>query len=232
MRFRKLVIGSVLGGLTLTATGMSHRQSTENRDYVFVFIKTGPAEDLTAEEQQEAFAGHFSNMKRMTKAGDLLITGPMAEPKSDPDHRGLWMFNTETLDDGMALAHTDPTTKLGVFVLTGHVFTTDAPLTELPRLEEEAEAARLADPDAPDEWAGRKFILATAPYSDELLASLSKTTGVFIAGRLHGSGPDGADEVLAWLDAEDPEEAERIMPDGDWTWHGWYGSSTVEAMDD
>ncbi|MFK7884462.1 MAG: hypothetical protein AB8F26_09815 [Phycisphaerales bacterium] len=31
----------------------------EMRDYVFVFIKTGPTTNLSPEQQQEAFGGHF-----------------------------------------------------------------------------------------------------------------------------------------------------------------------------
>jgi len=227
---RKLVVGLVFAGLSLAGAG--HLHAADTRDYVFVFIMSGAAKDLSPEQQQEAFAGHFSNMEKQSKAGDLLIAGPMGPPKSDPDHRGLWVFNAETLEAGMALAETDPTFKAGMFKLSGHVFTTDRPLTDLPRLEEEAEAARRADPEIPNEWVGRAYILATAPFSDELLETVSTTDGVLIAGTLHGSGPDGADEVLAWLDAEKQGVAEMLLPDGDWTWHGWYGSPTVEQMDD
>lgn len=203
----------------------------EMRDYVFVFIKTGPTTDLSPEQHQEAFAGHFSNMQRMADEGQLLIAGPMGDPKSDPAHRGIFVFDTEDLDTGMKWAHTDPTTKLGVFVLEGFVFTTDKPLTELPRLEKEDEARRLADPDVPDEWEGRRYLLATAPYSEELHKRAANAAGVLIAGRLHASGADGGDQVLAWLDALVQPQAEKILPTPDaWTLHGWYGSKMVAEM--
>ncbi|MFT5424089.1 MAG: hypothetical protein ACI89L_001881 [Phycisphaerales bacterium] len=237
----------MLAGLGVASAGAAMLEPGASRDYVFVFIKTGPTTDLTDTERQEAFAGHFSNMKRMAAAGELLIAGPFGEPLAAPDHRGLFVIDAPSLDKGMAIAHTDPTTGLGVFVLEGFVFTTDRPLTELPRLEREAEAARLADPDATDEWAGRMYFLATAPYADERLNELSETQGVLIAGRLHGSGPDADgdgspdDQVLAWLDATDAEIARATSHaggDGDdeddqpWTLHGWYGSAEVEMMAD
>ncbi len=202
------------------------------RDYVFVFIRTGPATGLTAEQQQEAFAGHFSNMKRMAEEGQLLIAGPLGAPKSQPDHRGIFVFDTEDLGTGMEWAHTDPTTKLGVFVLDGYTFTTDAPLTDLPELDRQEEAERLADPDIPDEWEGRVYMLATAPYAEGLHKACANTDGVLIAGRLHKAAKDGGDLVLVWLDVQTASETAKILPTPDaWTIHGWYGSKMVAEMD-
>lgn len=203
----------------------------EMRDYVFVFIKTGPTTDLSLEQQQEAFGGHFSNMKRMADEGKLLIAGPLGAPKSDPDHRGIFVFDTEDFDQGMEWAHTDPTTKLGVFVLEGFTLTTDAPLTDLPRLDKEEEAQRLGDPDIPDEWEGRMYMMATAPYTEKRHKLCANTDGVLIAGRLHKSGPDDTDQVLVWLDVEAEPQAKEILPTPDaWTIHGWYGSKMVAEM--
>lgn len=214
----------------LLATGAA-QMTAKARDYVFVFINTGPATELTPEARQEAFAGHFTNMQRMASAGQLLIAGPMGNPKSSPDHRGIFVFDSEDMNTAMEWAHTDPTTKLGVFVLEGFRFTTHAPLTDLPRLDREDEAKRLADPDLPDEWEGRRYLLATAPYTEERLKVAANTEGVLIAGRLHASLPDGGDQVLVWLDAEVKPQADEILPTPDeWTLHGWYGSKMVAEM--
>jgi uncharacterized protein YciI len=226
----------LLGAVHAASAGSSQTQP-EPRDYVFVFLKTGPTTDLTQEERSEAFAGHFANMERMANDGDLLIAGPLGEPKSDEDHRGIFVLDKPTLEEGMALANTDPTTKLGVFVLEGFVFSTEAPLTDLPRLDNAAEEARLADPDVPDEWVGRMYMLVTSPFSAEAIEAMNTLDGVLIAGKLHGSGPDADsdgepdDEVLAWLDAETEEEAEAMLGgQPGWTLHGWYGSAEVEKM--
>lgn len=200
------------------------------RDYVFVFIKTGPATGLTPEAQREAFAGHFSNMERLADEGELLIAGPFMDPRA-PDHRGLFVIDEPTVEAGMVHAATDPTTVAGIFVLEGRLFTTDAPLTRLPGLEKEDEARRLADPDIPDEWSGRRYVLATARFDAGLYERAKAADGVLIAGRLHGAGAGGGDEVLAWVDAEDPEAAEGMLPEGgQWTLHGWFGSRMVAEM--
>lgn len=158
------------------------------RDYVFVFIKTGPATGLTPEAQREAFAGHFSNMERLADEGELLIAGPFMDPRA-PDHRGLFVIDEPTVEAGMVHAATDPTTVAGIFVLEGRLFTTDAPLTRLLGLEKEDEARRLADPDIPDEWSGRRYVLATARFDAGLYERAKAADGVLIAGRLHGAGP-------------------------------------------
>lgn len=236
---RTRLAAAVLAGLTLTGMGCAGPETgpTEPpaaagaRDYVFVFIKTGPATGLTPEAQREAFAGHFSNMKRLADAGELLIAGPFGESR-DPTHRGLFVIDETTVEAGMAHAATDPTTVAGIFVLEGHLFTTDAPLTDLPRLEKEDEARRLADPDVPDEWSGRLYVLATAPFSDGLIEAAREAEGVLISGRLHGAGEGGGDLVLVWVDAEGVEGVEVVLPEAaQWTLHGWYGSRIVAELD-
>ena len=117
------------------------------KTYTFVYITTGPATDIEQSEQQTAFAGHFSNMKRMAEEGDLLIAGPFGKSESFDDLRGLWVFNTDSTAKALELAATDPPGKLGIFVFEAVQLITDDALLELPRLEREDEARRLADPD-------------------------------------------------------------------------------------
>lgn len=202
------------------------------RDYVFVFIRTGPLRTPTPEQSQEAMQGHFTNMGRLADEGKLLIAGPYADPRPTPDHRGLLVMDETEVAKGLELANTDPAAEMGVFVMSAHRFTTDRPLTDLPRLEKEDEARRLADPDVPDEWQGRRYVLATAAYSDALLAAARKAEGVLITGRLHGAGEGGGDLVLVWVDAEQVEGAEEMLPEGDWAVWGWYGSGMVAKMRD
>ena len=201
------------------------------RDYVFVFIRTGPLRTPTPEQSQEAMQGHFANMGRLADEGKLLIAGPYPDPRPTPDYRGLFVMDETEVAKGLELANTDPAAAMGVFVMSAHRFTTDRPLTDLPRLEKEDEARRLADPDVPDEWQGRRYVLATARYSDGLLAAATKVEGVLIAGRLHGAGEGGGDQVLVWVDAEAEPPAKLMLPDAvAWTLHGWYGSKMVAVL--
>ena len=214
------------------AVGQDHTEQDkhEPRDYVFVFITTGEATDLTPEAQREAFGGHFSNMRRMAAAGDLLIAGPFGPPLAKPDHRGLFVFDAETIDEGMTHAETDPTYQAGVFKLTPHLLTTDAPLTKLHALD--MKALEELGVNAPPGSNARAYVLATAPFDEKLYEEAGEAEGVLIAAHLHGSGVDESDEILLWLDAENEEAAKEITGGlgGEWTLHGWYGSKSVVKL--
>lgn len=203
---------------------------SETRDYVFVFITTGEATNLTPEAQREAFGGHFSNMKRMAVAGDLLIAGPFGPPLAKPDHRGLFVFDAKTIEEGMAFAETDPTYQAGVFRLTGHLLTTDEPLTRLHDLD--MKALEEQGENAPPGANARSYMLASAPFDDKRYKEAGEAEGVLIAARLHGSGEDESDEILLWLDAGNEEAAKEITGGlgGEWTLHGWFGSKSVMAL--
>ncbi len=228
MNIARIAFAACLVLLGATAVGQDNTKP-EPRDYVFVFITTGEATDLSPEAQREAFAGHFSNMTRMAVAGDLLIAGPLGPPKSDPNHRGLFVFDAKALDEGMAFAETDPTYQAGVFKLTAHLMTTDEPLTKLHELD--MKALEEQGENAPPGANARSYMLATAPFDEALLAKAEDADGVLIAARLHGSGPDGADQILLWLDAENEEAARKLLPEGEWTLHGWFGSKSVAELE-
>lgn len=224
---------SVLWGVTMASIGLRAQPDLTplTRDYVFVFITSGPAQGLTPEQTKAAFEGHFANMSRMADEGTLLIAGPFMDPKTDPGHRGLWVF--EAPDVATALAHgaTDPAVKAGIFVISGHILTTDAPLRALPALEKADEQRRESDPNAPDEWQGRSFVLASAPASPELESAVRESNAAIIVATLHGAGGDGGDLLMIWLDATDAEQARATLPQPEvWSMHGWYGSPMVERM--
>lgn len=219
----------VVSTLSFGAAAQEDQELVE-RDYVFVFITTGPVTDLSDEDRNKAFAGHFGNMKRLADEGKLLIAGPLGEPKSDPEHRGLFVFDETDTAEGQKLAETDPTVEMGVFEMTSYKLTTDEPLVDLVEMDRAA-AADLPE-NAPPGSNARAYFLATAPYDEALFEEMDKAEGVLIAGELHGSGPDGADEILLWLDAEDEDAATELLPaEGEWTLHGWFGSKSVAALD-
>ena len=244
-----VLLSCLLGGVA-SARGTSAEGSPEvvefgaagtEQTFVFVFIRTGPKDGpnggLTAEERAAAFEGHFLNMKRMAEEGELLIAGPFAPPSPDRRNRGLFVIDEDALDAGMAIASTDPTTAAGVFVLEGHLFTTADPLRALPAMEKADEQRRLADPEVPDEWAGRRYVLATRPWEEAHAAWAADAPGVPVSGRLHGAGePDEGtgergDLLLVWLDAEDTNAAAALLGQTDgWTLHGWYGSKVVQEL--
>jgi uncharacterized protein YciI len=227
----KHLLTILIGMLTIMTLGFTTQpeQQRISRDYVFVFITTGPVTDLSDEERSKAFAGHFGNMRRLADEGKLLIAGPFGDPKSDPNHRGLFVFDETDPKAGQALAETDPTVDMGVFEMTSHTLTTDEPLLDLLQLDKEA-AEKLGE-DAPPGSNARAYMLATAPFDEALFEKVGKSDGVLVAAKIHGSGPEDSDEILLWLDAEDEEAAKELLPeDCEWTLHGWYGSMSLVLM--
>lgn len=198
------------------------------RPYAMTFIKTGPLTSPTQEQQAEAMQGHFANMQRLAADGTLLIAGPLADPKSDPAHRGIFVFDADTAQKGKALAATDPAAQMGVFEMDTYLLKTDAPLTELTRLENEYEQRRLSDEDVPDEWVGRMYIMASAPYSKELHEQVHGAEGVLITAKLIKDKRDH--RVFLWLDAPNAQLARDLLPQAEWTLHGWYGSPTLVEL--
>ena len=200
--------------------------------YVFVFLDTGPAEDLTDEQLKEAFNGHFANMNRLTDEGKLLLAGPFGESESGKAHRGLWIFRTPDVEKALEFGGTDPTVKAGIFVLDGRPLTTQAPIHELPRLNREDKQRRQADADqSNDGWQGRAYIIALAPMDDQLAEEVQDLEGVLVMGRLHNPDPEKPDDLILWLDAEDEQMAKEILPTNDqWSLYLWYGTNMVEQM--
>ena len=72
--------------------------------------------DVTSETEriQEA---HLAHIRRMFEAGDLVIAGPFTD---DGDLRGVFLFQTETLEEAQALAASDPAVKAGRLVVEIH----------------------------------------------------------------------------------------------------------------
>jgi uncharacterized protein YciI len=98
------------------------------RSYVFVLLKTGPA-DITDEKQRnELFAGHFANINRLAERGDLVLAGPLGD---DGGKRGLFILNAPTVDAAKAMIANDPTVEAGIFVAEYSTFYGSAALMQV-----------------------------------------------------------------------------------------------------
>ncbi len=202
--------------------------AADDTQLVLVLLKTGDTQDLSEAVTREAMAGHFSNMGRLAEEGILLLAGPLGPPRSDPGHRGIFVFNTADMDVALKHAQTDPGVKAGVFKFTLHEFRTADPLRDLPELEKLAQRKREADPNIPDEWQGRAYRLAS---SVNLPSEAINHEKVLFQGQLNGFGPQGEDVWLVALDAESDEAAKACLAGtGDWTVHGWYGTKALEQL--
>ncbi|MEE2692452.1 MAG: YciI family protein [Pseudomonadota bacterium] len=82
------------------------------RAYVFVLLKTGPAEVTDEKRRKELFAGHFANMTRLAKEGALVLAGPLDD---DTGKRGLFILNAPSVDAAREMVAGDPAVAAGIF---------------------------------------------------------------------------------------------------------------------
>ena len=83
---------------------------TEMRYYVMVFLRTGPKQPANAEEKKSLQAGHMGNMGRLHAEGKLILAGPF---KDGGDLEGLFLFDTESLEEAKAWCDSDPAIAYG-----------------------------------------------------------------------------------------------------------------------
>ena len=76
-----------------------------------VLLKKGPAWTAEKTEATKAIqAGHMANIERLWKEKKLIVAGPGGD---DGDMRGVFVFDTDSLDEAKALAASDPAIKAG-----------------------------------------------------------------------------------------------------------------------
>jgi uncharacterized protein len=83
------------------------------KQYVFVILKTGPAQISDPAKRDSLFAGHMANIKRLAAAGQLYVAGPFM--KNDQSFRGLFILNTNSKDEAMKMLSADPTIREKIF---------------------------------------------------------------------------------------------------------------------
>ena len=82
------------------------------RSYVFVVLKTGPANITDEARRSEIFAGHFSNIARLSEEGKLLLAGPFIE---GGEKRGMYIFKSASIEEAKAIVQSDPAVAAGIF---------------------------------------------------------------------------------------------------------------------
>lgn len=78
--------------------------------YVFMLLDEGPdrsQDSLTAIKIQE---GHMDNINSLAKSGKLILAGPF---ENGGEHRGLLIFDIESVEEALKLESEDPAVKSG-----------------------------------------------------------------------------------------------------------------------
>ncbi len=83
------------------------------KNYIMVILTTGSADIKDKKITESLFKGHMSNMGRLAIQGKLAVAGPFG--KNDLGYRGIFIINSNSIDDAKALVDTDPAVRAGVF---------------------------------------------------------------------------------------------------------------------
>jgi len=200
------------------------------RVFVFSYLLLDEPEQLSKDELSTLVKGHRSNIEQLSEAGTLLIAGPLFEPVIGENYSGLFVFDVRTIEDGLRLFNTDPAVQAKVFKPEMYLFESADPLVELTRLKREEKEARLADPDIPDAWEGRAYVLAVASPQSSFDA---RDKAVLVNGLMTPHRSDAPSQRLLFLDFDTVDQARdgfTATDLDDWSFYGWYGSKTVGAL--
>lgn len=195
-----------------------------------VFLKTGPAKGLGADEQRAAFQGHFDNMGRLARERQLLVAGPFGKVRHDPALRGIFVLDTHDRTAAKALAETDPAFRAGIFVLDYHDLETHAPLRAMlaRELEREAQAQAAGTVTKPGDHA-RTYALLFADDASTALPLLAAHPAVLLSGRMDGQ------RAFAIVDAQDAAAGRIALADiaerlGTHVFDDWFATDLVAEL--
>jgi len=164
------------------------RSAPAERDYTLVYLKTGPAQGLTKDAQQQAFAGHMDNMGKLARKGQLVMAGPFGQKRSDNALRGIFVLATADMDEARRIGETDPGVQAGVFSLEFHAFRTAALLPQFLAAElarEDAEKVAGRTPKPGDFIRG--YALLVADDFDAMIEAIDGRRDVLLTARLDGT---------------------------------------------
>lgn len=99
-------------------TGYSQREFsyTENdsvyimKRYVFMLLKSGENRSQDSTEAMKIQEMHLAHLNEMAKSGKLIVAGPF---ENGGEHRGLLIFDVETVEEALELEGEDPAVKEG-----------------------------------------------------------------------------------------------------------------------
>lgn len=104
------------------------------KTYVFAFLKTGPnrsKDSTTAADLQKA---HMANIRRLAEEGNLVMAGPFID--GNPTFRGIYIFNTSSVEEAQAWTESDPAIQAGSLVMELHPWYGSAALQQMSELSQ------------------------------------------------------------------------------------------------
>lgn len=106
------------------------------RSYVMVLLEAGEARTEGQSMTPELMDAHLANIARLADEGKMVLAGPFGAPSP---YRGLFLFNTESLDSAQAWMNSDPAIEAGMLKGSFHPWYGSAALVEIPELHKRIE---------------------------------------------------------------------------------------------
>ncbi len=78
--------------------------------YVFMLLNKGTTQSSDSLEAAKIQEQHLAHLNKLSEDGKLIVAGPFEE---DGDHRGLLIFDVNTVDEALKLESEDPAVKSG-----------------------------------------------------------------------------------------------------------------------
>lgn len=85
------------------------------KTYIFVILKTGPAEIADKDSLSKMFEGHMANIRKLVDSGQMVVAGPFGN--NAREYRGMFILNVSTPEEAEKLLKQDPTIANGVFTV-------------------------------------------------------------------------------------------------------------------
>ena len=101
------------------------------KHYVMAFLKAGHNRSQDSVEASAIQSAHLKNIMRLAGEGKLLVAGSFLD---DQELKGIFIFNTGSLEEARALAETDPAVRAGRLVLEPKAWYGSAALQEVNRI--------------------------------------------------------------------------------------------------
>ena len=76
--------------------------------YVFMLLNSGDTKSKTQEEAAKYQEMHLAHLSKLAETGKLIVAGPF---DGGGEHRGLLIFDVETVDEALKLEGEDPMVK-------------------------------------------------------------------------------------------------------------------------
>lgn len=83
------------------------------KSYILVILKTGSANITDKAVRDSLFRGHFDNINNLAEEGKMIIAGPLE--KNDKTYRGIFIFDTDSIDEVNEMLKNDPTITSKIF---------------------------------------------------------------------------------------------------------------------